>query len=74
MLTGYSAEGLRAYRSDGKAVNEITTDGEDLIDLAGPSEADITAVGNGGAIAHYNGLSWTRLSACLLYTSPSPRD
>jgi hypothetical protein len=63
MLTGYSAEGLRAYRSDGKTVNEITTDGEDLIDLAGPSEADITAVGNGGAIAHYNGLSWTRLSA-----------
>ena len=62
LLTGYSVGGSYSYRYDGKTFTEVTTDGVDLADVAGPRADDLTAVGSSGSIAHWNGLSWTRVS------------
>ncbi|HRI52764.1 MAG TPA: hypothetical protein PLW65_21530 [Pseudomonadota bacterium] len=62
LLSGYSVGGPYAYRYDGKTFTEVATDGVELTDIAGPRADDLTAVGSSGSVAHWNGLSWTRLS------------
>lgn len=62
LLSGYSVGGPYSYRYDGKTFTEVATDGVELTDVAGPRADDLTAVGSSGSIAHWNGLSWTRLS------------